>query len=57
MRRVQGGFPPRDLDEERKRSRDSVIANLFIFGAFIGVIRSCKLPHVLAKFTHQSVLF
>lgn len=45
MRRIQqGGFSgSRDPEEEKKKSRESVIANLVIFGAFIAVIRVCKL--------------
>lgn len=44
MRRIQqGSFAgSRDPEEEKKRSRESVVANLVIFGAFIGVIRVCK---------------
>lgn len=44
MKRIQGqgGFAPREPYDERKKSRESVIANLFIFGSMIGVIKVCK---------------
>lgn len=45
MRRITtnpvGGNGGRDPDEKRK-SRESVIANVVIFGAFVAVIRVCK---------------
>lgn len=39
MRRIPGVGGPRDLDEEKKKSRESVIANLVLFGAFVTIIR------------------
>lgn len=43
MRRIQGPLGPRDPEEEKKRSRESVIANFVLFGAFVSVIRLGKI--------------
>lgn len=39
MRRIQGTFGARDPEEEKRKTRESVISNLLVFGAIIGVIR------------------
>lgn len=50
MRRVQpGGFGgTRDPEDEKKKSRESVLANLVIFAAFVAIIR-------VGKFTLNSL--
>lgn len=40
MRRIQGSFGSRSSEEEKRRVRESVIANFVLFGAFVAVIRA-----------------
>jgi hypothetical protein len=39
MRRIQGNFGSRDPEEDRKKSRESVIANLVLYGSIVLIIR------------------
>lgn len=40
MRRIQGPFGGRDSEEEKRRTRESVISNLVLFGVVVGLIRA-----------------
>ncbi|KAF2879044.1 hypothetical protein ILUMI_27138 [Ignelater luminosus] len=40
MRRIQGPFGGRDSEEEKRRTRESVISNLVLFGVIVGLIRA-----------------
>ncbi|KYB28050.1 hypothetical protein TcasGA2_TC032854 [Tribolium castaneum] len=39
MRRIQGNFGSRDPEEDRKKSRESVLANLVLFCSIVVIIR------------------
>lgn len=40
MKRVQNSFGSRDPEEEKKKTRESVISNLLVFGIIVGIIRT-----------------
>lgn len=39
MRRIEGSFGSRDPEEDRKKSRESVLANFVLFISFVVAIR------------------
>lgn len=43
MKRIQGSFGARDPEEEKRRTRESVLSNLLMFGIIVGIIRAGKL--------------
>lgn len=45
MRRIDGNFGPRDVEEDKKRSRDAVLGTFLIFGMMIAAIKI--VPYVL----------
>lgn len=39
MKRIDGNFGPRDVEEEKRRSRDAVLGSFLLFGIMIATIK------------------